>query len=210
MLVSTLSAFTALMRIMGILANNSFGRLSSMDWVFSSQRAPSIISPLTYAPSLLMDVTLDGSWKRVISVVFIVLSKAHCLSRAVVCITAVRNDWGENSPPSQVTLGNPSSPVQVSSCFWRSRRFPSHDDNPRFEGYAMASHFPGTLLSARAFISVSIESVICKSPLRPKSISLRDRRISPMRKIIRSISCKNTFTYGVRSSTRSVISLRTN
>ena len=31
-------------------------------------------------------------------------------------MTAVRKDCGEKSLPSQVTLGRPSSPVQISSC----------------------------------------------------------------------------------------------
>ena len=32
------------------------------------------------------------------------------------CMTAVRKDCGEKSPPSHVHLGSPSSPVQMSSC----------------------------------------------------------------------------------------------
>mmetsp|Transcript_9865 Transcript_9865/g.19712 ORF Transcript_9865/g.19712 Transcript_9865/m.19712 type:complete len:306 (+) Transcript_9865:97-1014(+) len=208
--VSILSAGTALMRMMGILANWSLGRLSSMLDSFSSHRAPSIVSPETYAPSLFIPGTWAGSEKRVTSVWLMVRSRGHSMRRAVVCMTAVRKDWGEKRPEIHVTLGSPSSPVQMSSCFCRSSRLFSQELRGRREGYAMLSHFSGTLLSARLSIKLSITSVICKSPRSPRASSPSDRRISVVRITSRSISWRNTLTYGERSSMRSRMSTMTN
>jgi hypothetical protein len=70
----------------------------------------------------------------VTSVSSTVLLSGQSLRRAVVCITAVRNDCGLNSPLSHTTFGSPRSAVQSVSCWQRCSRLSSHEPSGRSEG----------------------------------------------------------------------------
>mmetsp|Transcript_24014 Transcript_24014/g.78169 ORF Transcript_24014/g.78169 Transcript_24014/m.78169 type:complete len:338 (-) Transcript_24014:1334-2347(-) len=189
------------MRMTGMAQNISLGRDSSSTPALSSQRAPSMVSPVMKAPSR-EGASICSTCFLVTSVSTTVLSSGQSLRRAVVCMTAVRNDCGLKSPESHTTLGSERSPVHSVSWLTRWRRLRIQDPSGRRLGYASFSH-PGLTRSlASAFMRFSIGSLMVRSPLSPRSSSASERLISARSLFMRSVSWIATMMYGVTSSAR--------
>ena len=118
---SCLSTGMALTKMTGMVGVSSFSRASWIVPVWTSQRAPSMNKPHTYAPS--RGGALKSSrfffvtshWRHI-------LSSGHSFLRAIDCMMAVRKDWGLKKPPSQMAAGIWKSEVQLSSCLILSSR----------------------------------------------------------------------------------------
>ena len=82
-----------------------------------------------YAPSLMFCWTSPGCF-LVTSQVRHILSRGNSFFLAVLCMMAVRNDWGLKKPDSQTEEGKLKSDVQPSSSLILRSRSAYQADNP--------------------------------------------------------------------------------
>mmetsp|Transcript_34949 Transcript_34949/g.84429 ORF Transcript_34949/g.84429 Transcript_34949/m.84429 type:complete len:227 (-) Transcript_34949:1428-2108(-) len=133
-------------------------------------------------------------------------SSGCMVARAFTCITAVKNDIGLKNPATHNDFSKDNASVHSLSCATRRIKSANQLDSGFKDGYARFSQPALTLLVCRSSARASIMSVTLRAPEIPNSNSSRLRLISARRTFMRSDSCRDTITYGVRPSMRPRIS----